>query len=81
MKAATSAALDIVSALTFLGAIGCEFLTFATNDYRSIHATGFALFVLALSCFAAARGWRMGWIGIPLMALALALIRLMSVSE
>lgn len=57
MRGLLNAALEIVGALAFLAALVCFTATFATDDYRPIHATGGALFVLGAACFGAAR-WR-----------------------
>lgn len=66
MRGILNAALDVVGALAFLAALVCFTATFATNDYRPVHATGAALFVLSVACVGAARGWRAGVVGIPL---------------
>lgn len=71
MRGLLNAALDIVGTLAFLAALVCFTATFATDDYRPIHATGAALFVLGASCFGAARGWRAGVVGIPRVLIAL----------
>jgi hypothetical protein len=75
MRDIVNAALDIVAALAFLMALVQFTATFATNDYRPIHAAGCAFIVLGLSCVGAARGWRAGAVGVPLALGALVALR------
>jgi ABC-type uncharacterized transport system permease subunit len=44
--------LFLVGLVAVLAALGCAFVTFATNDYGPILAAGFGFVALALSCFA-----------------------------
>jgi hypothetical protein len=43
--------LGLIGMLSMFAALGCAFVTFATNDYRPIIASGFGFGLMALSCF------------------------------
>jgi protein-S-isoprenylcysteine O-methyltransferase Ste14 len=58
MKSIALDCLFTVALVAILGALGCAFMSFATNDYRPIIATGIGLSLLAMLCFAALVFWR-----------------------
>lgn len=51
-------ALLFIGLVAMAAALGCAFITFATNDYRPIIASGIGFALLALLCFGVLLWWQ-----------------------